>query len=95
MLINEILKSRNMTKYSLSKASGVPQTTINDICSGKADLKKCSAGTLYKIGKALGITVEGILESEKNENRSTFENYKSTVCHRVKDMGDLDLSRMF
>ena len=29
-------------------------TTITDICSGKADLDKCAAGTLYKIAKVLG-----------------------------------------
>lgn len=51
MLINERLKDQNMTKYRLSKESGVAQTTINDICSGKAELDKCSAGTLYRIAK--------------------------------------------
>ena len=47
MLINEQLEKLRMTKYRLSKESGVPQATINDICSGKADLEKCAAGTLY------------------------------------------------
>ena len=61
MLINEKLEKINMTKYRLSKDSGVPQATINDICSGKADLEKCSAGTLYKIAKVLGISIESIL----------------------------------
>ena len=39
MLINEQLEKLRMTKYRLSKESGVPQATINDICSGKADLE--------------------------------------------------------
>ena len=33
MLINDKLEEQNMTKYRLSKESGVPQATINDICS--------------------------------------------------------------
>ena len=61
MLISEQLKKQNMSKYRLSRESGVPQTTINDICNGKAELDKCSAGTLYKIAKVLGVTVEEIL----------------------------------
>ena len=65
MLINKRLKEQNMTKYRLSKESGVAQTTINDICSGKAELGKCSAGTLYRIAKVLNISVEDILESVK------------------------------
>ena len=90
MLINEQLEKQNMTKYRLSKDSGVPQATINDICSGKADLEKCAAGTLYRLAKVLGVTVEDILESAREEYRSSFETFKSNVCHHVKDMGDID-----
>ena len=48
MLINEQLEKQNMTKYRLSKESGVPQATINDICSRKIELDKYAAGTLYR-----------------------------------------------
>ena len=90
MLINEKLKEQNMSKYRLSKESGVPQATINDICSGKAELERCAAGTLYRLARALGISVEEILESVPQEYRSTFETFKSNVCHHLKDMGDVD-----
>ena len=63
---------------------------INDICNGKTDLDKCAAGTLYRIAKALGISVEEILESSRQEYRSSFETFKSNTCHHVKDMGDVD-----
>ena len=33
MRINEIINQKGMTKYSLSKTSGVPYATLNDICS--------------------------------------------------------------
>ena len=81
---------REHASYRLSKESGIPQTTITDICSGKAELEKCAAGTLYRVAKVLGITVEDILESEAGNYRSAFETFKSNTCHHVKDMGDLD-----
>ena len=90
MLISEQLEKKKIAKYRLSKESGVPQATINDICSGKADLEKCAAGTLYKIAKVLGVSIEAILESAKEDVRSPFEVFKSNTCHHVKDMGDLD-----
>lgn len=90
MLINELLIKNGISKYRLSKESGVPQATINDICSGKAVLEKCSAGTLYKIAKVLGTTVEDIIESGRKDYRSSFEKYKSNVCHKLKDLGDVD-----
>lgn len=90
MLINDQLEKLNFTKYRLSKESGVPQATINDICSGKTDLEKCSAGTLYRLAKVLHVSMEEILDSVQEEYRPSFENYKSTVCHHVKDKGDID-----
>ena len=62
MMINELMESKNITKYRLSKNSGIPYTTINDICSGKAQIEKCSAETIYRISKELGVSVESIIE---------------------------------
>lgn len=95
MLINDMLLKQGLTKYRLSKISGVPQTTINDICSGKSHIEKCSAETIYRISKALNTTMEDLIESamEKEcniEYRPSFETFKSNTCHRVKDEGDID-----
>ena len=45
MIINDLLEKEKMSRYRLSKESGVAMTTITDICNGKADLDKCTAGT--------------------------------------------------
>jgi transcriptional regulator with XRE-family HTH domain len=93
MIVNDLLEKENMSRYRLSKESGVAMTTITDICSGKADLDKCEAGTLYKIAKALGVTIDFILENNSADNgddRGSFETFKSNICHHVKDMGDID-----
>lgn len=93
MIVNTLLDKENMSRYRLSKESGVAMTTITDICSGKTDLEKCAAGTLYKIAKVLGVTVDSLLENnsiEKLDYRCSFETFKSNTCHHVKDMGDMD-----
>jgi len=93
--VNEILLQRGMTKYKLAKLSGVPYSTINDICSGKTRIEKCSAETLYKLSQPLGVTMERLMEENRKggaemEYRDTFDVFKSNICHQVKDMGDLD-----
>ncbi|MEE1125237.1 MAG: helix-turn-helix transcriptional regulator [Acutalibacteraceae bacterium] len=42
MTIRELMERRNITQYHLSKDSGIAYTIINDICSGNAQLEKCS-----------------------------------------------------
>lgn len=93
MIINDLLEKEKMSRYRLSKESGVAMTTITDICNGKADLDKCTAGTLHKIAKVLNVTVDSILENNSADNidyRCSFETFKSNTCHHVKDMGDMD-----
>lgn len=93
MIINELLQKENMSRYRLSKESGVAMTTITDICSGKAELEKCAAGTLYKIARVLGVTVDSLLENNESrptDYRCSFETFKSNICHHVKDLGNID-----
>lgn len=90
MYLNQLLEEKGISKYKLAKLSGVPQSTIADICSGKTNIKKCSAETLYKISKALDVTMESLIEYELNHKRIDFELFKSNVCHSVKSKGDIE-----
>ena len=62
--LNDLLIEKKISKYRLAKESGIPQTTIADICSGKSRIEKCSADTIYKIAKALGVSMESLIEQE-------------------------------
>ena len=70
MNLNIIIKQNGMTKYKVAKLSGVPHATLNDLCSGKSRIEKCSAETLYRIAKALNVSMESLVETaiiEKEE----------------------------
>lgn len=88
MQMQQLLKQKNMSVYRLSKSSRVPYATCSDIVNGKARLEKCSAETVYKLAHALDIPMEELL-APCFVARSSFENFKSTVCHRLKEMGDI------
>ena len=61
MTINELIQEKRLSRYRLSKISGVPWATLSDLCSGKTKLKRCSAATLSKLSKALEISMEAVL----------------------------------
>ncbi|MCM1040636.1 MAG: helix-turn-helix domain-containing protein [Roseburia sp.] len=72
MTIDSLLKKQNMTKYRLALSAGIPHATLNDICSGKTRIEKCSAETVYKLAKALEVpmellTEEGIRQTEREQ----------------------------
>ena len=88
-MLQDILKEKKMTMYRLAKLSGVPYATVNDICNDRVRLEKCSAETIYKLAKVLDISMEELLEPCFCE-RAGFENFKSSVCHRLKEQGDYE-----
>jgi transcriptional regulator with XRE-family HTH domain len=63
MIIETLLKRREMTKYRLAVDAGIPHATLSDICDGKTKLEKCSAETIYKLAKTLGVSMETLTES--------------------------------
>lgn len=71
MGINEILSQSGMTKYRLAKISGVPHATLNDLCSGKTHIEKCSGETLYRLATALQVPMETLLEDAMEAKRKS------------------------
>ena len=61
MTLQALLDQKNITKYHLSKISGVPKTTILDLCAGKSAIARCSAKTIQQIAAALSCTMEEIM----------------------------------
>jgi DNA-binding Xre family transcriptional regulator len=56
-----IIKASGMSKYHLSRHSGVPYSTLNDLFLGKTDVNRCSAETIERIASALSVSISDIL----------------------------------
>ena len=61
MSLQTILDTRGISKYRLSKMSGVSKTVIMDICSGKSSLENCTVKTVHQIALALDCSIETLL----------------------------------
>ena len=88
-ILNKIMYEKNLSVYRLSKNSNIPYATLNDICNGKTLLEKCSAETVYKLAKALDITMEDLLAPILEKPRD-FEIFKSNLCHYLARIGDIE-----
>ena len=68
MIIDEYLQKNNISKYRFSKMCGLPYGTLNDICTGKTDILKCTGGTLLKIASIVGCKVDDLLNESLNSS---------------------------
>lgn len=62
-----------MSRYRLTKISGIPWATLADIYSGKTNMKRCGAGTLSKLSIALGLSIEELLALEIVPQKNTAD----------------------
>ncbi len=62
--------SLKVSAYRLSKDTGIPYTTISELCTGKTDINKCSADTVYKLAVYFNCDMKDILNYV-----DTMENY--------------------
>ena len=75
MTFLDLLAEKKTTVYSLSLDSGVPKTTLTDIASGKANILECSGKTLLAISKSLHISIEELLELEREEAKTLLPGF--------------------
>lgn len=68
MDLKELLYDKGITMYQLSKISGIPKTTVLDICSGKSKIESCNAGTVQRLAKALNCSMEEVMEFDNNSD---------------------------
>ena len=61
MNIKHYLLDIGMSITEFSNKCGLPYSTISELANGKKTLSKCTAGTVYRITKELGISVESLL----------------------------------
>lgn len=68
-MFKEYLKEHSISIYSLAKSSGVPYSTLNDLCNGKVVIENCKAGIVKKLANALGITMDALYELAEPDKR--------------------------
>ncbi len=95
MRFEELLHKRGISRYHLSKTSGVPWATLADIHSGKTHLERCKASTLLKLSKALDMSLEELLEVDNSPSPKAFDgkparkNYLE-IFDNAKSIGEIE-----
>ena len=58
MVIDDWMKQKNLSRYEKKKKSGIPYTTLTDLIQKRTRLEKSNAETVYKLSKAMGISMD-------------------------------------
>lgn len=87
-MLKDYLKKQNISIYSLSKESGIPYSTLNDLVNGKVDIDNCRVSMLTNLSKVLNLNLDNIYKlCVFDDNEVYDEEYKITgkVLTKNKD----------
>ncbi len=89
MLYDLIIKKK-MSIHQCAQLAGIPYTTLRELAHAQTSMLKCRADTLYHLSRALGVSMDELLMPyiRWEIGEASWENYKSTLQHRLKSEGD-------
>ncbi len=85
MTIMDVLKEKEISRYTLSKISGVPWATVADICSGKTKIARCNAVTLSKLSQSLDMKIEDLLQLEQEKPNAHKEYFEKGIPQNLQE----------
>lgn len=71
MTITNVIMDLGLSYEDILERSGLPESTLSDILSGKTNLSHCQARTLQKFSKGLGMSMEDVLSLDSAMNEAT------------------------
>lgn len=87
-LIRKLLFESDITRYRISKETGIPQNTLSDLVNGKTDIKK------MRLDNAAKLTEYAIKIEEDEKNMESKRNEMLVVMDNAKwDVGHIDVKR--
>jgi len=89
--INVLLRMRNMTKYKLSQATGIGETTLSSYFKRNS---KWGADALFNIAKYFNVSLDWIVRGEENTNQSSMQLLKESAGIRGDQHGQENAVRL-
>lgn len=67
MTIQQIMRDMKLSRYQVSKVSGISWETLTEIYNGKLPLNQCNEEVLSKLSQVLELSREDLLELEPEQ----------------------------
>lgn len=86
MKFKDLLLKEHITGYALSKNTGIPYTTINDLINGRTVIQNVSLKNAIKIAKFLNVKIDVLADLDK-EDLIEFRYFRNNALHELKSIG--------
>lgn len=91
-MLRVLLSEKNISLYRLEKESHICHATLSDLYNERTDIEKCSSLLVYRIAKAMDISMDDLYGFLSYQDLSlitysdSFDLFKSNICHELKEL---------
>lgn len=71
-MLKDIINEKQISVYKVSKESGVPYTTCNEIVLGKKNIEDCSIRTISSLANYLNVPIESLYKNLKQKQSTSW-----------------------
>lgn len=95
-MLKDIIKEKQISVYKVSKESGVPYTTCNEIVLGKKNIEDCSIKTISSLAKYLDVPLESLYRKNKQKLSTSWLDAKDNqyIFPKLIETNDFNISRI-
>ncbi|SFT32274.1 Cro/C1-type HTH DNA-binding domain-containing protein [Lachnospiraceae bacterium XBD2001] len=101
-MLRELMEEKDVSSYQLSKDTGIPYATLNDLINGKRDFHKITAETLYRLATYFDLTMDELYAGKLrkrvfylyNEDRQVYLQTKGLTASYLGPKNLLSLHRV-
>ena len=86
MTFKDLLNKKKISGYSLSKNTGIPYTTINDLINGKTIIQNTSLKNALLIADFLNVDVSALAKLD-TQSFVEFRYFRNNVLTELKNVG--------
>jgi transcriptional regulator with XRE-family HTH domain len=87
MLI-DLLESKDVSLYKLSKEAKIPYTTLSNIKLNKVKTENITCDVLARLSRYFELSMDIMYKQLQLPKRKDFSWFRSEVCHRIKFLGE-------
>ena len=84
-MLKDYMKNNGISVYSLSRKSGVPYSTLNDLVNGKVNIESCKVGLLCALSAALRLSLDDTYSLVRTPDKVYVNAYDITVALNVRN----------
>jgi len=82
-MLKDYLNEKKLSMYKVSKESGVPYSTLNDLVNGRVDIDSCKVALFLRLSRYLGMSMDALYDLISGNQSANLDRKKQAEISEI------------